>query len=41
MNIPHPARKAPGEQAFAVAVLLWLVIAGVCVMLANAWAMGY
>lgn len=27
------------EQHLAVAVVLWMMLAGVCVLIANAWAM--
>lgn len=27
------------EQTFALVVLLWVMVAGVCVVAANAWAM--
>ncbi len=40
MHIHSPGRRSREEQAFAVAVVLWLMIAGVCVVVANAWAMG-
>ena len=41
MNIPHQPRKTQEEQTFAVAAILWAMVAGVCVVLANAWAMGF
>lgn len=39
MHSPHTPRKAH-EQTIAVAAILWLMVAGVCVVIANAWAMG-
>jgi len=34
----HPSTV---EQDIAVAVVLWLMLAGLCVILANAWALEY
>ena len=36
----HTHPEARKQQAIAVAAILWLMVAGVCVVLANAWAMG-
>jgi len=38
MHSPLKSRHAE-EQAFAVAVIVWLMVAGACVVVANAWAM--
>lgn len=34
----HPETRK--QHAIAIAATLWLMVAGVCVVLANAWAMG-
>jgi hypothetical protein len=37
---PHlPGHPTALEQNIAVAVVLWVMFAGVCVLIANAWAM--
>ena len=39
-NKPHfPGHPSAFEQDLAVAVVLWVMLAGVCVLIANAWAM--
>jgi hypothetical protein len=39
-NKPHiPGHPTGLEQNLAVAVVLWVMLAGVCVLIANAWAM--
>jgi hypothetical protein len=40
LNKPHsPAHPSNLEQNLAVAVVLWVMLAGICVLIANAWAM--
>lgn len=39
MNSPLHTRRSHEEQTLAVAVILWVMIAGACVVVANAWAM--
>ena len=34
-----PAHPSHLEQDLAVAIVLWLMLAGVCVLIAHAWAM--
>lgn len=37
---PHsPTHSTVLEQNVAVAVVLWMMFAGICVLIANAWAM--
>jgi hypothetical protein len=39
-NKPHvPGHPTNHEQDLAVAIVLWMMLAGVCVVIANAWAM--
>lgn len=33
-------RSVPIDQNLAVALVLWIMLAGICVVLANAWAAG-
>lgn len=40
MHSPHAARK-PHEFGIATAAVLWAMVAGLCVFIANAWAFGY
>gem|GEM_PF-6923606 len=34
-----PGHPSATEQNLAVAIVLWVMLAGFCVVLANAWAM--
>lgn len=34
----HPSTK---EQGIAVAIVVWVIFVGVCVVVANAWAADY
>lgn len=34
-----PGHSSVLEQNLAVAVVLWIMFAGICVLIANAWAM--
>ncbi len=37
---PHsPAHSTALEQNLAVVIVLWIMFAGICVLIANAWAM--
>ena len=36
-----PAHPTPLEQDLSVAIVLWIMLAGICVFVANAWAAGY
>lgn len=38
IHIDHLIQKHQG-RTFAVAVAAWLIVAGMCVVAANAWAM--
>jgi hypothetical protein len=38
-RIDHLLQKHE-SRGFAVAVAAWLIVAGVCVVVANTWAMG-
>jgi hypothetical protein len=39
-NMPHtPGHPTSTEHGIAVAVVLWIMLAGVLVVMANAWAM--
>jgi hypothetical protein len=40
MHSPFHSDRFRREEAFAMAVIAWAMVAGVCVMVANAWAMG-
>ena len=40
MHSPARSTRFRQEEAFVVAVLAWAMVAGACVVLANAWAMG-
>lgn len=33
-----PGHPSSAEQDLAVVVVLWIMLAGICVVLANAWA---
>lgn len=35
-----PGHPSSAEQDLAVAVVLWIMLAGICVVMANAWAAG-
>lgn len=37
MNTKHPSNL---EQDLSVAIVLWIMLAGICVLVANAWAAG-
>lgn len=37
MNNKHPSSL---EQDLSVAIVLWIMLAGICVLVANAWAAG-
>lgn len=37
---PVPGHPSALERHIAVAIVLWVMLAGVCVVLANAWAAG-
>lgn len=34
-----PAHASALEQNLAVAIVLWVMLAGICVVIVNAWAM--
>lgn len=39
MHSPAAPRRTREERTFAVAVILWMMVAGACVVVAHAWAM--
>jgi hypothetical protein len=39
-NTHSPSDAKHDERVIAVAVVGWLMLAGACVVVANAWAMG-
>jgi hypothetical protein len=42
MNSPlhKPGHPSAVEQDIAVAIVLWIMLGGICVLVANAWAAG-
>ncbi len=34
-----PGHPSTHEQDLAVAIVLWVMLAGICVVIANAWAL--
>jgi hypothetical protein len=41
MHTPLLSQKSRDERGVAIAAALWMMVAGVCVLVANAWAMGF
>jgi hypothetical protein len=40
LSAQSPEHPTSLEQQIAVAIVLWIILAGVSVVVANAWAMG-
>jgi len=41
MHTHHAADRTRDERVIIVAAIVWAMVAGVCVVMANAWAMGF
>ncbi len=41
MQIHAHIQKYRNERAILIAAAIWMIVAGACVLVANAWAMGF